>query len=263
MLFAGIDVGSLTAEAVVVEKKRVVAFCSIGVRPNPLDSAREVFDRMIMELEIDPENIRYTVSTGYGREKIQEEGMAQENVSEISCHGYGAFCLCPEVRTIIDIGGQDAKVIKVNEKGELENFVMNDKCAAGTGHFLEVMCRALDVTLDELGPMSLRSRKPMEISSRCSIYAETEVIHYLQRGASKEDLAAGINRAMAQRVLALARRIKPEGQIMMTGGVAKNIAVRTELEKMLKTRMLKAPIDPQIIGAYGAAMFAQKSGGGK
>ncbi len=260
MLFAGIDIGSLTAEAVIVKDGEIVASETMNVLPNPVDSAREVMSRALEKGGIRQEDIRYTVSTGYGREKIQEVGMARENISEISCHGLGAFTLNPDVRTVIDIGGQDAKVIKVNSEGRLENFVMNDKCAAGTGHFLEVMSRTLGVSLDELGPMSRGSRKPVEMSNRCTIYVETEVIHYLQRGVSKVDVAAGINRAMAERVLALARRVKPEREIMITGGVAKNSAVREELQRMLGVRLIGSGIDPQLIGAFGAAMYAQREG---
>ena len=261
MLFGGIDVGSLTAQAVLVEDGSIYAYKSIPVRPNPLESAGAAFGNLLEEKGLKQEDIKYVISTGYGREKIQDAKVAQENVSEISCHGMGAFSLVKDVRTIIDIGGQDAKVIKVDERGELLDFVMNDKCAAGTGRFLEVMARTLGVTLDELGPISQGSRNPPEMSTRCSIYAETEVIHYLQRGVSREDLAASINRSMAERVMALVRRVGVEREVMMTGGVAKNIAVRTELEKSLNVRMVNARIDPQIIGAYGAAVLAQRECG--
>jgi len=261
MLFAGIDIGSLTAEAVVIEDGNIVASEIMSVLPNPVDSAKEVMKRTLEKSGIRLEQIKYTVSTGYGREKIQSQGMAQENISEISCHGLGAYTLNPEVRTIIDIGGQDAKVIKMDSSGKLENFVMNDKCAAGTGHFLEVMSRALEVSLDQLGLMSLGSKKPVEMSNRCTIYIETEVIHFLQRGVSKVDIAAGINKAMAERVLALARRVNPEKEVMLTGGVAKNAAVKSELQKMLNIRLVSPKIDPQIIGAFGAAVLAQGKGG--
>ncbi|OGP61044.1 MAG: hypothetical protein A2V67_03615 [Deltaproteobacteria bacterium RBG_13_61_14] len=261
MLFAGIDIGSLTAEAVVLSDGQILGSEIISVLPHPLDSAKEVLGRLCSRHGIKPEDICYTVSTGYGREKLQAEGLAQENISEISCHGLGAWTLCPEARTVIDIGGQDAKVIKIGAAGELENFVMNDKCAAGTGHFLEVMSRTLGVSLEELGPLSLGSRKPVEMSNRCTIYVETEVIHYLQRGVSKKDVAAGINRAMAERVLALARRVNPEREVMLTGGVAKNVAVKNELERMLNVKVVHAPVDPQIIGAFGAALFARRKAG--
>ena len=260
MLYAGIDIGSLTAEAVLVKDGRVFASATMNVLPNPLDSAREVMDRAIKGSGADPSDIAYTVSTGYGREKLEAEGMADANMSEISCHGFGAYSVSPTVRTIIDIGGQDAKVIKVGPEGKLDNFVMNDKCAAGTGHFLEVMSRTLGLGLEEIGPVSLKSKRPVEMSNRCTIYVETEVIHYLQRGESLQDLAAGINRAMAERVLALARRVKPEKEIMLTGGVAKNVAVRAELERMLDVKMIEPPVDPQIMGAFGAAMFAAREG---
>jgi predicted CoA-substrate-specific enzyme activase len=260
MRFAGIDVGSLTAEAIVVQNGKILGSAQISVRPNPVDSAREVFDAALKKAGMSENGIGYAVSTGYGREKIQEAGLANENVSEISCHGFGAYSLDSDVRTIIDIGGQDAKVIRINEGGELADFVMNDKCAAGTGHFLEIMSKALGVSLDEIGPLAQSSRRPVEMTNRCSIYVETEVIHFLQRGLPKQDLAAGINRAMAERVFALARRIGPKDKIMMTGGVAKNIAVRTDLETMLKARIQLPKIDPQLIGAYGAAMLAQQKG---
>ncbi|MDP8257474.1 MAG: acyl-CoA dehydratase activase [Candidatus Alcyoniella australis] len=260
MLFAGIDVGSLTAEAVVVNSTGIVAGQSMSVLPNPVDSAREVLGRLLRQQGIALKQIEYTISTGYGREQVQLEGMAQSNVSEISCHGMGAYAQLPRVRTVIDIGGQDAKVIKLDEAGELADFVMNDKCAAGTGHFLEIMSRALGVTLEQLGPLSLGSRTPIEMSNRCSIYVETEVIHYLQRGASKVDLAAGINRSMAERVVALVRRVKPKREVMLTGGVAKNVAVRAELERMLQVKMVRPQIDPQLIGAYGAAVLASRIG---
>jgi predicted CoA-substrate-specific enzyme activase len=263
MLYAGIDIGSLTAEAVVVENGTILAAASMSVRPNPIDSAKEVLAQALESGGLTQDRLSYTVSTGYGREKIQAEGMAQKNVSEISCHGYGAFCQAPGVKTIVDIGGQDAKVIRVNGNGELDDFVMNDKCAAGTGHFLEIMCKALGIGLDEIGPLSFGAKKPVHISSRCSIYAETEVLHFLQRGVAKADVAAGINKAMADRVFALVRRVGLAPEAMMTGGVAKNVAVRAELEKLMKVKMKYPKIDPQLIGAYGAAMLAQREGGSK
>jgi predicted CoA-substrate-specific enzyme activase len=138
---------------------------------------------------------------------------------------------------------------------------MNDKCAAGTGRFLEVMCRTLGVALGELGPMSHGARSHIHLSSRCSIYAETEVLHYLQRGVDRASLAAGINRSMAQRVMALIRRVGVEKEVLMSGGVAKNVAVRAELEKMMNLKMVTPRLDPQLIGAYGAAVLAGRSGG--
>ena len=269
MSFAGIDVGSLTAQAVLIEDGRTPLLKTIGgkivsksirVKPNPLDSARTVMGQLLEENSLSWGDITYCVSTGYGRDKVQGEGLAQENVSEISCHGIGAFTVAPQVRTIIDIGGQDAKVIRVSESGDLVNFVMNDKCAAGTGRFLEVMSRTLGITFEDLGGIALRARGKVELSSRCSIFAETEVLHYLQKGYDKADLAAGTCKSMADRVMALVRRVGWEKEVMMTGGVAKNVAVKAELERMLNLRMFAPHLDPQLMGAYGAAVLAQKAG---
>jgi predicted CoA-substrate-specific enzyme activase len=269
MSFAGIDVGSLTAQAVLIEDGRTPLLKTIGgkivsksirVKPNPLDSARTVMGQLLEENSLSWGDITYCISTGYGRDKVQGEGLAQENVSEISCHGIGAFTVAPQVRTIIDIGGQDAKVIRVNESGDLVNFVMNDKCAAGTGRFLEVMSRTLGITFEDLGGIALRARGTIELSSRCSIFAETEVLHYLQKGYDKADLAAGTCKSMADRVMALVRRVGWEKEVMMTGGVAKNVAVKAELERVLNLRMFVPHLDPQLMGAYGAAVLAQKAG---
>jgi predicted CoA-substrate-specific enzyme activase len=267
--FAGIDVGSLTAQAVLIEDGHTPMLKAIGVRllshsirvrPNPLESARTVMGELLDEHGLGWDDITYCISTGYGRDSVQAEGLADANVSEISCHGTGAHALAPRVRTIIDIGGQDAKVIRVSEAGDLLNFVMNDKCAAGTGRFLEVMSRTLRVGFEDLGPLAFRARSRIELSSRCSIFAETEVLHYLQRGAEKSDVAAGVTKSMADRLMALARRVGVEKEVMMTGGVAKNVAVRSELEKMLGLRMLSPSIDPQLVGAYGAAVLARRNG---
>lgn len=271
MPFAGIDVGSLTAQAVLIDDGGGSSLLktlgvrslskSIRVKPNPLDSARTVMGELLEENGLSWNDITYCVSTGYGRDRVQDEGLAQMNVSEISCHGIGAFSAEPRVRTIVDIGGQDAKVIQVDEKGDLENFVMNDKCAAGTGRFLEVMSRTLGISFEDLGPLALKARGRVALSARCSIFAETEVLHFLQKGYDKADLASGVCKSMADRVMALLRRVGAEPEVMMTGGVAKNIAVRSELERMLHIRMLASNIDPQIMGAYGAAVLARRSGG--
>jgi len=259
LYFVGIDVGSLTAEAVLVCDDRLIGHSRIGVRPHPVASAREVCETLFQQNGVRLEQVDFAVSTGYGREQVQAAGMAGDNISEISCHAFGAHCLVPEVRTVVDIGGQDAKAIRVGPAGELEDFVMNDKCAAGTGHFLELMSRALDVPLEELGPLGMRARRPAEMSSRCSIFVETEVIHYLQRGVAREDVAAGINQAMAGRVASLVKRIKPQPALVMTGGVAKNIGVRTEIERRLRLRVTTLKLDPQLVGAYGAAMLARRA----
>lgn len=261
MITVGIDVGSLTAEAVVVDGGRLRGSAQIGVRPDPVVSAREVLEAALADAGLGRDQIGCAVATGYGRERICQRGLADRQVSEISCHGHGAFCAAPAIRTIIDVGGQDAKVIRVDDRGELTNFVMNDKCAAGAGHFLELMSRTLEVDLGELGRLALSARRAVEMSSRCSIFIETEVIHYLQRGADRATLAAGVCASMADRVASLVRRVGVEPAVTMTGGVAKNLAVRREVEQRLGQRLIELELDPQLVGAFGAAMLARDGGG--
>lgn len=261
MLFGGIDVGSLTAKALVLEGDKVLGWNNIRVLPNPVESAKKVMGELLEKLGLKRDDV-IAFATGYGREKVVEAGFAKEHVSEISCHAKGAFWLNPRVRTVIDIGGQDAKVIRIDERGRLVNFVMNDKCAAGTGRFLEIQARALGLKLEELGGMTFIAKNPVEITARCSIFAQTEVLHYLQRGFSREDIAAGVNKAMAQRVYYLAMRVGVEREVALAGGVAKNRGVVRELEKLLNLKFVELRMDPQLIGALGAAIFAKEKYGG-
>jgi len=261
LLFGGIDVGSLTAKALVLEGDKVLGWNNIRVLPNPVESAKKVMGELLEKLGLKRDDV-IAFATGYGREKVVEAGFAKEHVSEISCHAKGAFWLNPRVRTVIDIGGQDAKVIRIDERGRLVNFVMNDKCAAGTGRFLEIQARALGLKLEELGGMTFIAKNPVEITARCSIFAQTEVLHYLQRGFSREDIAAGVNKAMAQRVYYLAMRVGVEREVALAGGVAKNRGVVRELEKLLNLKFVELRMDPQLIGALGAAIFAKEKYGG-
>ncbi len=253
MIFAGCDVGSLSAEAVIMKDGSIVAAEIMRVHPRPEQSASEVMGRALAAASLELTDIDFCVSTGYGRENIPFAG---SNVSEISCHGRGAHWLAPSVRTIVDVGGQDCKVIRIDDAGRLVNFVMNDKCAAGTGRFLEFMARLLRVGIDELGPRALESGAPASITNVCSVFAETEVLYAVYEGKPKADIAAGINRAMAERVRALVKRIGIEEQLCLTGGVAKNAGVVRELEGMLEARPTGLPIDPQLVGALGACLFA-------
>ena len=253
MIVAGCDVGSLTAEAVIMDNGTILGSEIIRVRPRAEQSAGDVMDKLLARLELTYEDIEYCVSTGYGRETIP---FAADNVSEISCHGMGAHWLVPSVRTVIDVGGQDCKAIRIDEQGLLEDFVMNDKCAAGTGRSLELMAEALGVDITELGPLSLEAESPAVITSQCSIFAETEILHYLCEEKSIADIAAGISEAMARRVKMLVGKVGVKEDIGITGGVSKNAGVVKNLEHMLGKTFLQFPEDPQIIGALGAAIFA-------
>ncbi len=251
MLVAGCDVGSLTAKALLLEDGVVLAGEVRRVRPRPELSAKEVMEEALRKAGRRWEEVAYCVGTGYGRVRIP---FAQENVSELSCHGKGAHWLVPSARTVIDIGGQDCKVIRVDGKGRLVNFVMNDKCAAGTGRFLELMARTLGVGVEELGRLS--SAKPVPITNLCTVYARSEVLSYLAEGAGVEEVAAGINQAMASRVKALASRVGVEREVVLCGGVAKNEGVVRYLQEGLEVPLVRPEFDPQLVGALGAALFA-------
>ena len=260
MIACGLDLGSLTAQAVLVDTSagagKVVASFSQRARPSPLDSADQLMEAVLGRAGLDRAGVGRVVATGYGRQRLVEAGVAGDHVSEISCHGAGANFALPGARTVVDIGGQDAKVIRLTSGGALEDFVMNDKCASGTGRFLEVMARTLGVELEALGPLALTASSAARLSARCSIFCETEVLHHLQRGESPATLAAGVCRAMAERVAALVRRLQALPPMTMTGGVAKNEAVRRELERLLGARLIPLDLDPQLMGALGAALHA-------
>ncbi len=255
MLVAGVDVGSLTAEAVILEDEKIIAYEIIGVRPSPVQSATEVMEKTLAKTGLKLDDIEFCVSTGYGREKIP---FADKSISEISCHGKGAQWSDPSIRTVIDIGGQDCKVIHVDENGDLVDFIMNDKCAAGTGRFLEIIAKTLGVDVSDLGPLSLKSKNPSVITSMCSVFAEYETMFLLAEGKDRVDIAAGVNKAMARRVYALVQRLGIRKEVAITGGVAKNVGVVKSLEELLRTKLIKFTIDPQIIGALGAALFAKE-----
>lgn len=254
MIFAGCDVGSLTGEAVIMEDDRILSSEIIRVRPRPEQTALEVTTAALGKAGLKLEDIEYCVSTGYGREKIP---FAKSSISEISCHGKGAQWANPGVRTIIDIGGQDCKVVKVDKYGYMVDFVMNDKCAAGTGRFLEGMARVLGVRLEDLAPLSQNAPGRVALTKTCTVLSQIEVIYMLSDGIDRSEIAAGINYAMAERIVKLVRRVGVKEQIAMTGGVAKNFAVVDAIREVLGVDFASlGDIDPQIVGALGAAIIA-------
>jgi predicted CoA-substrate-specific enzyme activase len=202
------------------------------------------------------DDIARCCSTGYGRLQIP---FADMNFSEISCHGIGAFWSDNSIRTIIDIGGQDCKVISINDYGRVKDFIMNDKCAAGTGRSLEILAKTIGVPLESLGSLAIKSRKPVDITNKCSIFMELEVIDYLYRGKKRKDIASGLSDAVARRVAALAQSIEMKDGICITGGVSKNKGVVKRLERRLEIKFKELKTDPQIIGALGAAILAMES----
>ena len=249
----GLDSGSTSTNAVVMnEAREIVASVVIRTGAKAGASAERAYREVLERAGITPDQIACTIATGYGRVSIP---FADENVTEISCHGRGAHHFNPAVRTILDIGGQDSKAIHVNATGEVTDFAMNDKCAAGTGRFLEMIARSLEISLDELGPAALESKKRLEIASMCSVFAESEVISLIANNEEKPDIAAGVCRAVAGKAYSLMRRVGLEGAYMMTGGVAQNPGVVRAVEELIGEKLFICE-DPEIVGATGAALLA-------
>ena len=249
----GLDSGSTSTNAVVMnEAREIVASVVIRTGAKAGASAERAYREVLERADITPDQVACTIATGYGRVSIP---FADENVTEISCHGRGAHYFNPDVRTILDIGGQDSKAIHVNAAGEVTDFAMNDKCAAGTGRFLEMIARSLEISLDELGPAALESKKRLEIASMCSVFAESEVISLIANNEEKSDIAAGVCRAVASKAYSLMRRVGLEGAYMMTGGVAQNPGVVRAVEELIGEKLFICE-DPEIVGATGAALLA-------
>ena len=252
MYVLGIDSGSTSTNAVILdENKKICSFAVIRTGAKSADSAQKALHLALERAKLRREDLSLIVSTGYGRVSIPFAG---RNVTEISCHAKGAHFLNPEVRTILDIGGQDSKAIRLNETGDVIDFVMNDKCAAGTGRFLEMMARTLEISTNELGPVSLDWKEDITISSMCSVFAESEVISLIAQNKEKADIVHGLHKAIAAKAVSLLKRVNPAGKYMMTGGVAKNIGVVSVLEEKLGEKLFIYE-EPEIIGALGAALY--------
>jgi len=256
-IVAGCDVGSLTSKAVIMNGRKIIASNIIKSKPRPKDSAEAVIASALEIAGVAMHEIDHCTGTGYGRDNIP---FVDQVVSEISCHGKGARWMMPSAETVVDIGGQDCKAIKIDRRGHIIRFVANDKCASGTGRFLEVMAKVLGVTVDELGRLSSRSRSPVTLASTCTVWAQADVIKFINSGVAIEDIGAGINTAMASRVAILLNSVKPEGDVFMTGGVAKNIGVVSTLEKLIGRKITRARrVDPQAAGALGAALLSMEA----
>ncbi len=252
MLTVGIDVGSISAKAAVVKDGRLMGSKVILTGYNSKNAGETVFGDLLVELGISRDVVDTVVATGYGRNSVD---FADRAVTEITCHAAGAHFQDPAILTVIDIGGQDSKVIALDGAGRVRDFAMNDKCAAGTGRFLEVMARALEVDLDAFGPMSLEAERPAAISSLCTVFAESEVISLIARGEGRNNIIAGIHESIGARVVAMANRVGLREPVMMTGGVARNIGVVRALEKKSGKTILVSEF-AQVNGAIGAALIA-------
>ena len=248
----GIDIGSTASKCIILKDgKDIISKSLIGVGAGTSGPTRAI--KAVLEgCNLSKEDMGYILATGYGRNSMD---WIDSEMSELSCHAKAAYFLFPDVRTVIDIGGQDAKVLRINDKGMLDNFAMNDKCAAGTGRFLDVMARVLEVKIDDLEHLSAKSTKVVNISSTCTVFAESEVISQLSNNSNICDIVRGIHRSIAGRVAGLAKRVGIEDAIVMAGGVARNKGVVIALEEELGKKIYTSPL-AQYAGALGAALCA-------
>ena len=250
---AGVDVGSTQTKAIVLsEDHKIVGRCLINTGANVSQAAERAFSQAVASAGIAPGSVAYVVGTGYGRYKVNF-GNAQ--ITEISCHARGANFLFPQTRTVIDMGGQDAKAIRVGERGDVKDFVMNDKCAAGTGRFLSNAAETVGLSLGEIGPISLEAKKPVRLSTVCAVFVESDIMSYLAEGKTVPDILGGVHSAIAARTVALVRRVGIEPGVTFTGGVSRNIGMVRALEEKLQMPVNVCD-DSHFIGAIGAGIFA-------
>jgi (R)-2-hydroxyacyl-CoA dehydratese activating ATPase len=253
MIVAGVDVGSTATKAILLDGNReILARALVDTGANVVRAAERAFRAALAEARREDWDVGCTIGTGYGRYKVSF-GNAQ--ITEISCHSKGAAFLFPQTRTILDIGGQDTKAIRVGEGGEVLDFCMNDKCAAGTGRFLAAAADVMELPLDDLGPVSLRAAKGLKITNVCTVFVESEIMSQLARGSRVEDILAGVHASIAGRSIGLLRRVGLNDEITFTGGVSRNTGMVAALENRLGRRINVSP-DSQFIGAIGAALYA-------
>ncbi|MHC4954351.1 MAG: acyl-CoA dehydratase activase [Planctomycetota bacterium] len=250
---AGVDVGSTQTKAVVIdEAENIVGRALNDTGANVIEAAEEAFATAMEDARVEEEEVEFVVGTGYGRYKVT---FGNTQVTEISCHGRGAVRMFPNTKTVIDMGGQDTKAIRVSQTGEIDDFCMNDKCAAGTGRFLGAASAALEIPLPDLGPMALTAERAVKISTTCTVFAESEILSWLGRGRKVEEILLGVHQSIASRSVGLLRRVGIEPEVTFTGGVAKNTGMIGTLEKLLGLRLNVSP-DSHYMGALGAALFA-------
>ncbi len=254
IFFSGIDLGSTITKVVIIDEREEICASVIhhtGAEHRRL--ANKVMEEALTQAGLPFDEIFYVIATGYGRISVP---FADRQITELTCHARGVFSFLPSVRTAIDIGGQDAKGLKISD-GKLTDFVMNDRCAAGTGRFLEVIANTLGLRVEDLGHISLKSTKRVTVSNTCTVFAQQEVISHLSEGMPLEDIVAGLHDAIASRVARMVKKLKVEPDVVFTGGVAKNIGVVKALEKNLECKVF-VPEEPLLTGALGAALLAKE-----
>lgn len=260
--FGGCDVGSTYTKCVILDESgKMVANTTIRSKINSQESARIALEEAVAQVADlkSAEDLAYLIGTGYGRNKVP---FADENISEISCHAMGVHVTDPSVKAIIDIGGQDVKGIAIDKDGTVKNFAMNDKCAAGTGRFYEAMANAFEMSLPEFSALSLTAKNVIPITAQCTVFAESEVISLVGEGKPMDEIAAGIQMAVAKRCFVMAKKAGATDSITLTGGCAKNGGLKAAIEHVLKLKVIELKTDPQLMGALGAAEYARQKGMG-
>lgn len=258
--FGGCDAGSTYTKCVILnENGKIAANVTKKSRINPVLSAQAALDEAAAQVKelSSAKDLAYLVGTGYGRNKVP---FADENISEISCHAMGVHVANPDIKAIIDIGGQDVKGIAIDTDGTVLDFAMNDKCAAGTGRFFESMANAFEISLEEFSNLSLKARNVIPITAQCAVFAESEVISLVGEGKPMDEIAAGIQLSVAKRCFVMAKKAGATEYVTLTGGCAKNTGLKKAIEKVLKIKVVDLPVDPQLMGALGAAEFARQKG---
>ena len=258
--FGGCDAGSTYTKCVIIDENgNLVANVINKSRINPVLSAKAALDEAAESVEglAGAEDLTYLIGTGYGRNKVP---FAHENISEISCHAMGVHITNPDIKAIIDIGGQDVKGISIDNDGTVLDFAMNDKCAAGTGRFFETMANAFEMSLTDFSKLSLKAKNIIPITAQCAVFAESEVISLVGEGKPMEEIAAGIQMSVAKRCFVMAKKAGATDSVTLTGGCAKNEGLKRAIEKVLKLKVIDLETDPQLMGALGAAEYARQKG---
>lgn len=257
IIIAGLDIGSITIKSVLMKDNKIIGYNVATTGMHPGEEARALMQKNLDKRGLKFEEVSHIVATGHGRRSADFTTLVKP---EITCNAKGAKRLNNKTRMVIDIGGQGIRVVELDEKGEVSNFITNDKCSAGTGCFLDMMSFALEVDLDKMGELSMSACEPKKLSTTCSIFAESEVVSLVARGTSKEDILAGLHDSVARKVSGLAKMLGIKGEVFFAGGVARNIGVRAAMEQRLGTKVY-VPRYPQIVGALGAALLASEGGG--
>jgi len=257
MLTCGIDIGSSTIEIMLYDGSKIVSSAIAESGAAPSENASVTFGALLSKLQLSRSDMHCVAGTGFGRNYFNG---ADRIFSEITCHAAGVVSLLPEARTVIEIGGQDSKMIRLDDRGNVYDFMMNDRCAAGTGRFIENAARVLGVTREETGPIGLTAEQACDITSMCAVFAETEIVGLLHKGVSRASVLRGIFNSIARRILGMAGRIGLRDAVVFTGGVALNVGVVKALEEVTQHTILVAP-NPQFTGALGAALLASRETG--